>query len=72
MNKREQILLDYVIQKSYTDPEAQEVLNQYDAERTGQEYSSVALVNSLIRDGNIKLAERILQCMTGGDYKYET
>jgi hypothetical protein len=68
----EQILLDYVIQKSYTDEEAQSVLDRYDAERTGREYSSVALINSLIRAGNTKLANQIGFLMTGGEYKDET
>lgn len=65
MKRSEKILLDYVIKKSYNDNEAQDVLNAYDAERTKQEYSSVALVNSLIRCGNTRLARRIVESMTG-------
>lgn len=54
------ILLSYVIEKSYESDKAQEVLNRYDAARTGKPIEEVRLVNSLIRHGNTKLARQIV------------
>ncbi len=62
MTKKKTIkpLLEYVIKKSYKDPEAMDALNKYDSLRTGLPFSHVELYNSLIRHGNTKLACRFL------------
>jgi hypothetical protein len=60
MKRREQILLDYVIKKSYSEEEAQNCLDFYDSERTGIELSAIKLINSLIRHGNTALARKFL------------
>jgi hypothetical protein len=60
MKNEYKILLDYIINKSYTDKEAMDVLNKYDAARTGKPLSEVALINSLIRHGDYRLAIRMV------------
>jgi hypothetical protein len=59
MTKQEQILLEYVINKSYSEAEAFEILNKYDSVRTGKPLEEVTLTNTLIRNGDIKTARKI-------------
>lgn len=61
MKTKEEILLDYVVKKSYTDLEARSILDLYDSKRTGLKLSTVSLINSLIRSGNVKLANHFMQ-----------
>jgi len=56
-----EVLLDYIIKMSYKDLEAQAVLDRYDSERTGFDIATISLVNTLIRHGNTRLANKFLK-----------
>lgn len=60
MNNAYLILLNYVIEKSYTDPKAMDILNKYDSFRTRKPLETIKLVNSLIRSGHLKIAKDIV------------
>jgi DNA-binding FrmR family transcriptional regulator len=56
MKEEFKILLDYVIKKAESDEEARDVLNKYDAVRTGIKLYDAQLINTYIKEGNTRLA----------------
>lgn len=51
------ILLSYVVEKSYHDPQAMNILDRFDSIRTGLSLEQVAFNNSVIRAGKSQLAQ---------------